>query len=42
MSLLFPLTECTIVGVFGDVFIHALPVILTFDKMIGSVDSLGS
>ena len=38
----FPLTPCTIVDVFVDVLIHSLPVILTFDKMIGSIDSLVS
>ena len=36
------LTECTVVDVFADVLIHAFPVILTFDKMIGSIDSLVS
>ena len=39
---LFPFSQCTIIDVFADVLIHAFPVILTFDKMIGSVDSLVS
>ena len=42
MSLLFPLTQLTFVEVFADVLIYAFPVILMFDKMIGSNDSLVS
>ena len=42
VSLLFPLTQCTIADVFVDVLIHAFPVTLTFDKMIGSIDYLVS
>ena len=38
----FPLVQCTIADVFVDVFINALPVILTFDKMINPVNSLVS
>ena len=39
---LFSFAQCTIVNVFVGVLAHALPVILMFDKMIGSVDSLVS
>ena len=39
---LFSLTQCTILDVFGDVFIHGCPVILMLDKVIGPVDSLVS
>ena len=39
---LFPFTQCTISNVFADVLIHAIPVLLMFDEMIGSVYSLAS
>ena len=38
---LFSLAQCTVFDVFVDFLAYVLPVILAFEKMIGSVNSLG-